>query len=155
MQIYQINAKLRIFVRMGRILAIDYGTKRCGIAVTDPTQTIATALETVASHQALEFLKKYLQAEKVERIVIGRPRKLDNSEAELSGQIAGFVSRLSKQFPGLEIVSYDERFTSLLASRSLIESGQSKKTRQDKSVLDRVSATILLQDYLNSIQNKP
>lgn len=139
---------------MGRIIAIDYGKKRCGIAVTDPSQTIATALETVPTHLLTEYLRKYFEREMVDQLVVGEPKRLNNSDSETTLIVHQFVKSLAKQFPEMSIVLYDERFTSKIATRSLIESGQNKKTRQDKSVLDRVSATILLQDYLTSLQLK-
>jgi len=139
---------------MGRLLAIDYGKKRCGIAVTDPGQNIATALETVASHLLIDYLRKYFAMEIVDQLIVGEPKRLNNSNSETTLLVHQFVKNLSKQFPYMSIVLFDERFTSKIASRSLIESGQSKKTRKDKAVLDRVSATILLQDYLTSLQFK-
>jgi len=139
---------------MGRLLAIDYGKKRCGIAVTDPGQNIATALETVASHLLIDYLRKYFAMEIVDQLIVGEPKRLNNSNSETTLLVHQFVKNLSKQFPNMSIVLFDERFTSKIASRSLIESGQSKKTRKDKAVLDRVSATILLQDYLTSLQFK-
>jgi len=139
---------------MGRLLAIDYGKKRCGIAVTDPGQNIATALETVASHLLIDYLRKYFAMEIVDQLIVGEPKRLNNSNSETTLLVHQFVKNLSKQFPDMSIVLFDERFTSKIASRSLIESGQSKKTRKDKAVLDRVSATILLQDYLTSLQFK-
>ncbi len=139
---------------MGRLMAIDYGKKRCGIAVTDPSQTIATALDTVPRHLLIEYLRKYFSIETVDQLVVGEPKRLNNSDSETTLLVHQFVKNLTKQFPEMMIVLYDERFTSKIATRSLIESGQSRKTRQDKSVLDRVSATILLQDYLSSLQFK-
>lgn len=135
-------------------MAIDYGKKRCGIAVTDPTQTIATALETVPAHLLIDYLRKYFANELVDQLVVGEPKRLNNSDSETTLLVHQFVKSLTKQFPELSIVLYDERFTSKIATRSLIDSGQSRKTRQDKSVLDRISATILLQDYLTSLQFK-
>lgn len=142
------------FCRMGRLMAIDYGKKRCGIAVTDPSQTIATALDTVPSHLLIDYLRKYFSKETVDQLVVGEPKRLNNSDSETTLLVHQFVKNLAKQFPEMMIVLYDERFTSKIATRSLLESGQNKKTRQDKSVLDRVSATILLQDYLTSLQFK-
>ena len=135
-------------------MAIDYGKKRCGIAVTDPTQIIATALETVPSHLLIDYLRTYFSKETVDQLVVGEPKRLNNSDSETTILVHQFVKNLTKQFPEMMIVLYDERFTSKIATRSLLESGQNKKTRQDKSVLDRVSATILLQDYLTSLQFK-
>lgn len=139
---------------MGRILAIDYGTKRCGIAVTDPTQTIATALESLSTKSLKSFLKDYLLKEPVEKIVIGEPKRLNNTVSETTLLVYTFAEQLRNDFPLIPIVLYDERLTSKMAFNSLIESGQSKKVRRDKSVLDRVSATLLLQDFLNSLPPK-
>jgi putative holliday junction resolvase len=147
-------AEALYFCRMGRLMAIDYGKKRCGLAVTDPSQTIATALDTVPSHLIMDYLRKYFSKEAVDQLVVGEPKRLNNSDSETTLLVHQFVRDLTRQFPEMTIVMYDERFTSKIATRSLLESGQNKKTRQDKSVLDRVSATILLQDYLNSLQFK-
>lgn len=141
--------------RMGRIIAIDYGTKRCGLAVTDPAKIIATALETVATHQLVDYLKKYMAKEEVDRIVIGEPKRLNNTDSETTRLALLFENQLQKAFPDKNICRYDERLTSKMAQRSLIESGQSRKVRRDKAVLDRISATILLQDYLLSLSNNP
>ncbi len=138
---------------MSRIMAIDYGTKRCGIAVTDPTRTIATALDTIPSREIIEFLRKYFQKEIVETVVIGDPRHLNNQPSEISKLADQFVKKLIKEFPLLSIHRYDERFTSSMAAKSMIESGQSKKIRRDKAMLDQISATILLQNYLTSLSN--
>ena len=136
---------------MGRILAIDYGSKRCGLAVTDPTQTIATALETVATATLLDYLTGYILREPVERFILGEPKRLNNTLSATTEMVYRFGQLLAARFPNIPVQLYDERFTSKMASQSLLESGQSKKTRRDKSILDQVSATILLQDYLNSI----
>lgn len=136
---------------MGRILAIDYGSKRCGLAVTDPTQTIATALETVATATLLDYLTGYILREPVERFILGEPKRLNNTLSATTEMVHRFGQLLAARFPNIPVQLYDERFTSKMASQSLLESGQSKKTRRDKSILDQVSATILLQDYLNSI----
>jgi putative Holliday junction resolvase len=140
---------------MGRIIAIDYGTKRCGLAVTDPSRIIATALETVPTHQLVDYLRKYMATEVVDQIVIGEPKRLNNTDSETTRLALLFENQLQKTFPEKKICRYDERLTSKMAQRSLIESGQSKKVRRDKTVLDRVSATILLQDYLISLANNP
>lgn len=136
---------------MGRILAIDYGVKRSGIAVTDPTQTIASALASLPTPKIIDFLMSYTTKEQVERIVIGEPKRLNNTSSETTLLVYAFVEKMRKHFPLIPIVLYDERLTSKIASRSLIESGQSRKIRKDKSVLDRVSATLLLQDFLTSL----
>ena len=134
---------------MPRILAIDYGTKRVGLAVTDPQGIIANALETVPSHEVMNYLERYLQKEEIKSFVIGDPKTLGNTDSETSKLVHTFATALKKKFPHIPIHLIDERFTSLMAQRSLIESGQSKKTRRDKTVLDKVSATILLQSYLD------
>ncbi len=136
---------------MSRILAIDYGSKRSGIAVTDPTQTIATALETVSSHQLIEYLKKYTERETVELILIGEPKRLNNTTSATTNLVYAFCKKLESSLPGIPYKLVDERFTSKIAGMSLLESGQSRKVRRDKAVLDRVSATILLQDYLSTL----
>ena len=136
-------------------MAIDFGTKRCGLAVTDPTRTIATSLETVATHQLFEYLNAYFLKEQVDAIVIGEPKRLDNSSSESTRNSRLFADRIRKTFPGLAVDLYDERFTSKLAQQSLIQSGQSRQVRKDKSVIDRISATILLQDYMQSLSFKP
>lgn len=133
---------------MGRILAIDYGRKRCGIAVTDPLGMIASPLTTVSTHELIGFLKKYIAEEDVECLVIGEPRQMDHSVSEAEQYIAPFIKQVVKLFPGLRIERIDERFTSAMASRAIIESGVGKKARQDKSLVDKVSAAIILQTYL-------
>ncbi len=139
---------------MARILAIDYGTKRVGLSVTDPQGMIATVLETVPSHEVMNYLESYLKKEEVKCFVIGDPKTLANEDSETSKLVHTFASALKKKFPNIPVHLFDERFTSLIAQRSLIESGQSKKTRRDKSVLDKVSATLLLQSYLEQQQHK-
>ncbi len=139
---------------MGRIIAIDYGSKRCGLAVTDPTQTIATALESLPTTQLISFLLNYLNNEVVDTIVLGEPKRLNNTNSATTLLVHAFAERLRKDIPNIPIVLYDERFTSKIAFNSLIESGQSRKVRKDKTVLDRVSATLLLQDFLNSLPSK-
>lgn len=136
---------------MGRILAIDYGKKRCGLAVTDPLKMIATGLTTVASHELIPFLKKYFQSEAVERLLIGDPRNLDGSPTDATPLVAECVRILGKHFPELPVTRVDERLTSRMASASILASGVSKSQRRDKALVDKVSATILLQGYLQSI----
>jgi putative Holliday junction resolvase len=137
--------------KMGRILAIDFGTKRTGVAVSDPNRMIATSLDTVPTHQIIKFIQDYLSRETVDIIVVGHPKHLDNTESSTTQLTNQFVNKLKKEFTTVKIDKYDERFTSKIASQSLIESGQSKKVRRDKSILDQVSATILLQDYLENL----
>jgi putative Holliday junction resolvase len=139
---------------MARILAIDYGSKRTGIAVTDPEQIIATALETVPTHQLFSYLKNYLANENVECIIVGDPKTLMNEISQTTQLVNQFVNKLKREIPGIPVKRMDERFTSVMAAKSLLESGQSRKTRRDKSVLDQVSATILLQNYLSTLPSK-
>lgn len=139
---------------MPRILAIDYGTKRLGLAVTDPQGIIATPLDTVASHEIMNYLVNYISKEEVRCIVMGDPKTLHNKDSETSEHVHTFANALKKKFPAIPIHFVDERFTSLIAKNSLIESGQNKKTRRDKAVLDRVSATIILQTWLEQQQHK-
>lgn len=133
---------------MGRILAIDYGRKKSGLAVTDPMQIIANGLETVPSHELYDYLVKYMQAEDVEKIVIGYPTQNNGQESESMKYIKPFVNRLKKNFPQLPIEWVDERFTSKLAFQTMIDGGLKKKARQNKALVDKVSATIILQTYM-------
>ena len=132
---------------MGRILAIDYGQKRVGVAVTDELRMIATPLETIHSKDILSFLQKYIAAEKVECIVVGEPRQMNNEKSESAVFIDPFVKLLSRTFPGIRIERMDERFTSKMASAAILAAGLKKKDRQDKSLVDKVSAVIILQSY--------
>ncbi|MCR4965540.1 MAG: Holliday junction resolvase RuvX [Bacteroidales bacterium] len=137
---------------MGRILAIDYGQKRVGFAVTDELQICANPLDTIPVAQAFDFLKKYLQTEKVDVIVIGEPRKLDNTPSDSTRYIEPFVNRLRKELPNISptttIARVDERFTSRMAFQSMIDAGLKKKDRQNKALIDKVSAAIILQTYM-------
>lgn len=137
---------------MGRIIAIDYGQKRVGFAVTDELQICAHALETVPVAQAYDFLKEYLQKEKVDVIVIGEPRKLDNTPSDSTRYIEPFVNRLRKSLPEIapntKLARMDERFTSRIAFQTMIDIGLKKKERRDKSLVDKMSAAIILQSYL-------
>ncbi len=135
---------------MPRILSIDYGKKRTGIAVTDSLQLIAGGLATVDTPQLLEFLEDYLSHEDVECIVVGQPRQTNGEDSENMKRIAPFVNRLRKLHPELRVEYFDERFTSVLAHRAIIDSGVGRKTRRDKALVDKVSATIILQDYLEA-----
>jgi putative Holliday junction resolvase len=139
---------------MARILAIDYGSKRTGIAVTDPEQIIASALDTVPTHQLFSYLKTYLAKENVECILVGDPKTLMNEVSQTAQLVNQFVNKLKREIPGIQVKRMDERFTSVMAAKSLLESGQSRKTRRDKSILDQVSATILLQNYLSTLPSK-
>lgn len=133
---------------MGRIMAIDYGRKRSGIAVTDELQIIATGLTTVASHELLKFLKDYIQREKVDCIVVGEPKRMNNQPSESLIYIRPFVTSLQKEFPGMPVEMMDERFTSKMAFQTMIDGGLKKKDRQNKELVDTISATIILQSYL-------
>lgn len=133
---------------MARIIAIDYGAKRTGIAVTDPLQIIATALETVRSHELIDFLKRYVMTETVESFVVGMPRKLDNTDTNNTSLVKGFIKQLKKTFPDLPVYEHDERFTSGMALQTMIAMGSKKSDRRDKSNIDKMSATIILQSFL-------
>ncbi len=139
---------------MGRILAIDYGTKRTGIAVTDPLRIIAGGVETVPTHTLIEWLTKYFAAENVDIIVVGKPLRMDGSPSETAAQIEPLMERLRAEFPGKEVAGWDERFTSRLAQRAIIEGGVPKMARRDKAMVDRVSAAIILDGYMNSREYK-
>ena len=138
---------------MARILAIDYGTKRIGLAVTDPMQIIATGLTTVATAKALNFLKTYTAQEEVECFVVGEPKNLDNTPSQSAAATEKFIQQLQKHFPNIPIARIDERFTSKMAAQTLVMSGLKKKKRQQKALLDEVSATLILQTYLGTKNN--
>ncbi|MBE9484780.1 MAG: Holliday junction resolvase RuvX [Bacteroidetes bacterium] len=133
---------------MGRIIAIDYGRKRTGIAVTDPDRIIASPLSTVPTHELIGFLTKYIEEEGVDCLVIGEPKQMDYTASEAEKYIAPFIKQVSKSFPDLKIERVDERFTSRMALQVILESGISKKGRRDKSLIDKISAAIILQTYL-------
>ena len=137
---------------MPRILAIDYGQKRVGLAVTDTEQIIASGLTTVHSKEVLDFLKDYLSKETVSCLVVGEAKNLDNSPSESARFIEPFVRRLAKTFPDEPIARLDERFTSKMAVQTMIDSGLKKKARQNKALVDEISATIILQSYLDSLR---
>ena len=136
---------------MARIIAIDYGQKRVGFAATDELRICANALDTVHVTQAFDYLKQYIENENVDTIVIGEPRKLDNTPSDSTRFIEPFVNRVKKAFPNMEIVRIDERFTSRMAFQTMIDAGLKKKARQDKAMVDRISATIILQTYLQQL----
>lgn len=138
---------------MGRIIAIDYGKKRIGLAVSDPCGIIATGLTTVGPHEVFQYLQHYLTQEKVDLFVVGHPKQMDNSDSESMNYIKPFVAGLKNKFPAIPIVMYDERFTSVLAHKALIEGGAKKKTRQDKALIDTMSATIILTSYMEQQKN--
>jgi putative Holliday junction resolvase len=131
-----------------RILAFDYGTKRIGIAVTDPLQIIATGLDTIHPKDIIDYLKKYLISEQVELFVVGEPKQMNGSPSQSAPQIKGFITILKKHFPEIPIEQIDERFTSKMASAVVAQSGFKKSDRQNKERLDTISATIILQTYL-------
>ncbi|MCQ2272744.1 MAG: Holliday junction resolvase RuvX [Bacteroidales bacterium] len=133
---------------MGRILAIDYGQKKVGFAVTDELKICANALDTVHVSKAFDFLKEYISKENVETIVVGDPRKMDNSQSDSARFIEPFVNRIKKEIPNIPLVRMDERFTSRMAFQTMIDAGLSKKARQNKELVDKISATIILQSYL-------
>jgi putative holliday junction resolvase len=138
---------------MARIICIDYGGKRTGLAVTDPLQIIATALTTIETKELIPFLKKYFQQEQVELILIGMPTNWDDSDTHATPLVKAAIQKLTKEFPSIPIKEVDERYTSKLASRAMVEMGMKKKQRQVKGNVDQVAATIMLQEYLNSISH--
>jgi putative pre-16S rRNA nuclease len=131
-----------------RILAIDYGLKRTGLAVTDPLKIIATGLTTVESKQLISFLKNYFNKEEVELIIIGEPKNLDDTDTHATPFVQKIIKELQKNFPSIPVRTVDERFTSKMASRAMIEMGLKKKQRQNKALVDEIAATIMLQEYL-------
>lgn len=139
---------------MSRILAIDYGTKRVGIAVTDSNQIIANGLTTVHSKDILVFLKEYLKREEVECIVVGEPKRMNNESSDVEKQIAPFVRSLENAFPKIRIERMDERFTSKIAFQTMIDGGLKKKDRRNKETVDMVSATLILQSYMELQKNR-
>lgn len=139
---------------MGRILGIDYGRKRTGVAVTDPLKIVAGNLATVPTHTLMQFIKDYIAREQVERIVIGQPTQLNGEPSESMRYITPFFNRLRKELPDMPVVMYDERFTSTIAHQAMIDGGMKKSDRRDKSRVDSIAATIILNDYLQSIFNQ-
>ena len=135
---------------MGRILAIDYGQKRVGLAVTDPLKITANGLDTVPVHEIFNYLKQYIAREDVEKFVIGLPKQMDGNDSSSMQYILPFTNRLRKQFPDIEVVFIDERFTSVLAHNTMIEAGLRRKDKQNKALVDKIAATIILQTYLSS-----
>ncbi len=133
---------------MAKILAIDFGKKRTGLAVTDDLQIIASGLTTVETNNIFTFLKDYISKENVELFVVGKPKQMDNSDSESEVLIVPFLEKLSKTFPQIPIKRVDERFTSKMAFQTMIDSGLKKKQRQNKALVDEISATIILQSYL-------
>lgn len=134
---------------MARIMAIDYGLKRTGIAVTDPLQIIASALTTIESARIFTFLKEYLKKETVELILIGDPRNLDGSPTDLTAEVQRIVTILHKNFPTMPLKTVDERYSSVMASREMVKMGMKKGRRREKGTLDQIAATMMLQEYLS------
>ena len=133
---------------MSRILALDFGTKRTGIAVTDELQLIASGLTTVATQDLLPFLEKYFSEENVELVLLGEPKRMDNTASESEVGIQEFIKKFIEKFPEMKVERVDERFTSKMAFQSMIDSGLKKKQRKNKALVDEISATIILQSYL-------
>lgn len=133
---------------MGRILALDYGTKRTGVAVTDELQIIASGLTTVNTDELMQFLEDYFASENVELMLVGEPTQKDNSPSESEAYIQEFLKEFSKKFPGMEVKRVDERYTSKMAVQTMIDSGLKKKKRRNKALVDEISATLILQTYL-------
>ena len=139
---------------MGRILAIDYGTKRTGIAVTDPLRIVPGGLKTVATHELNAFLADYFSKESVDIVVVGYPTNMNGEESASMKQIRPFVDKLVKQYPDKKVVMFDERFTSVIAQRAILDSGIGRMARRNKALVDEVSATIILESYMDSKQYK-
>jgi len=134
-----------------RIIALDFGTKRTGVAVTDPMQIIASGLDTVLTKDLISFLKSYLNSEPVSTIVLGEPKQMDNTPSESEAAIKELILTLEAEFTGIEIARQDERFTSKMAVQAMVSGGMKKKKRQEKGRIDQISATLILQAYLNRI----
>ena len=132
----------------GRYMAFDYGTKRVGMAVTDPLRIIATGLETIHPNRILDFLKDYVPKENVCFFIVGKPLQMDNSPSEVTPHIEGFIRILKKNFPTIPLARVDERFTSKMAHQTILEAGLKKSSRQNKETVDKISATLILQSYL-------
>ena len=137
---------------MARILSIDYGRKRTGLAVTDPLQIVAGGLATVPTCSLMDYLRDYIRREPVEKVVIGEPLQTDGQPSENHQRVMQFVALWRKQVPQVPIVTYDERFTSVLAHQAMLDGGLHKKARQNKALVDQISATIILEDYLHSVR---
>jgi putative Holliday junction resolvase len=134
---------------MGRILSIDYGKKRTGLAVTDPLKIIASGLTTVETPKLMAFLKDYIAREGVEQVIIGMPTNMDDSDTHATPLVRNFILQFKKAFPSIPIAEVDERFTSKMATRAMLDMGLKKKQRQNKALVDEIAATIMLQDYMN------
>ena len=136
-------------------MGIDYGRKRTGVAVTDPLQIVAGNLATVPTHTLMQFIKDYMAHDPIDRIVVGKPTQLNGQPSESMKYITPFVNRLKKELPDMPVVMYDERFTSTIAHQAMIDGGMKKSDRRDKSRVDAIAATIILNDYLQSRYNQP
>ncbi|UWX55872.1 Holliday junction resolvase RuvX [Maribacter litopenaei] len=136
---------------MGRILALDFGQKRTGVAVTDELRIIASGLTTVPTNELIPFLIHYLKEENVDELVVGEPKQMNNQPSESEAHITPFLKQLSDNFPNLKVIRQDERFTSKMAFQSMLDGGLKKKQRRNKGLIDEISATIILQDYLKRI----
>lgn len=134
---------------MPRIISIDYGMKRTGLAVTDPYKIIATGLTTIESPKLISFLKEYFSKEEVELIIIGEPKNLDDSDTHATPLVKNVIKKLNKEFPAIPLITVDERYSSKMASQAMVEMGMKKKQRRNKALIDEIAATILLQEYLN------
>jgi putative Holliday junction resolvase len=137
---------------MGRLMAIDFGQKRVGVAVTDPLQIIANGLDTVPSTSIWEFLEQYLTNEQVDCFIVGYPKRLNNENSDSVKFVDPFIKKLKKKYPTINVELYDERFTSKMAFQAMIDGGLKKKQRQNKALIDKISATIILQNYLDSLK---
>lgn len=135
---------------MGRLIAIDFGRKRCGIAATDPLQLIANPIETIATAQLSSYIKAYIAANDVDAVIVGQPKQMDGTPSESTRYLTPAINRLRKDIAPTPIIFYDERFTSVLAHRAMIDGGMSKMARRDKAVIDKISAAIILNDYISS-----
>ncbi len=138
-------------LNLGRIIALDYGKVRTGIAVTDTLKLIASGLTTVSTSKLFDFLSEYLQKEEIDTLVVGEPRQMQDKPSESESYIAKFLNEFKKRYPGIKVERQDERFTSKLALQSMIEGGMKKKKRRDKALVDEISATLILQAYLERI----
>lgn len=135
---------------MGRLLAIDYGKKRTGIAVTDPAQIVPGGLTTVATATLLDFLRQYMAKETVDKVVVGWPMQTNGQPSENQARVGAFIGRLQKMCPELPVIKWDERYTSTMAHRTMLDAGLGRKRRQDKALVDEISATIILQSYMDA-----
>lgn len=133
---------------MARIMAIDYGLKRSGLAVTDPMQIIATGLATVKTHDLMDYLKAYIQKEPVEKIIMGLPKSLDGTDTHATNPVRHYAGRIRRTFPTIPVVFVDEQYTSKMATRAMVDMGMKKKDRRNKALVDEIAATLMLQEYM-------